>query len=57
MDSDARSLYDLFNAVTYVASNTEEILDDPRLTRRLMKIGGRMSSHPEVCGECFRVRN
>lgn len=57
MDSDVRNLYDLYNTVTYVASNTEEILDDPRLTRRLMRIGGRMASHPEICGECYRVMN
>ena len=57
MDTKVENLYDLLNTVTYVASNNEEILDDPRLVRRLMRIGGRMSAHPEICGECYRVKN
>ncbi len=57
MDTRIENLYDLYNAVTDIASNTEEILEDPRLTRRLMRIGGRIASHPEICGECFRVKN
>jgi len=48
-------MYDVFNAVTNIASNSNLVEDDPGLAYRLMRVGGRLSSHSDICNECHRV--
>jgi len=62
VDVGARTLYDVLNAVTWVASNHPDVVGDggeneadPTLARKLMRIGGQVASHPEVCTNCHRV--
>ena len=51
----ADTLYDLFNHITYVASNYRAIRDDVDLSARLMAIGGHFSEHiEEICRACNR---
>ena len=55
IDTRAETLYDLYNAITYIASNEEEVIDNPALVARLMRIGGSLASHPEFCDSCYRM--
>lgn len=48
------SLYDLYNVITDVASNSELAMENPAMAMRLMRIGGRIAAHPEICGQCHR---
>ena len=50
-----QSLYDLYNIITDIASNSIECQENPALSARLMRIGGRVSSHPSLCNTCYRV--
>ena len=51
----ADTLYDLFNHITYVASNYRAIRENPDLSARLMAIGGHFSEHIEqICKSCNR---
>lgn len=49
------SMYDLYNTLTWVGSNSTGAFEDPDLAYRLMQIGGRLAAHPERCGECHRL--
>jgi len=55
IDNQVETLFDLYNAVTYIASNSDTFSDDPKMVDHLMKIGGRIACHPEICFSCFRV--
>ena len=51
----AETLYDLFNHITYVASNYKSVRQDPELSARLMRIGGHFAEHIEdSCSSCSR---
>ena len=51
----AKTLYDLFNHITYVASNYRALREDPELSARLMRIGGHFAEHiEETCQSCNR---
>jgi len=52
VDEGAHNLYDIFNAITYVASHDVE---DPRAAGRLMLIGGNLADNQEICPHCHRV--
>ena len=55
LDNTVVNLYDLYNTVTYIASNDEDVLENPTLSSRLMKVGGRIAAHPEFCDGCHRL--
>lgn len=55
IDTRVENLYQLYDIITRVASNDEEVLEDPIMSHRLMRIGGRLASHPEFCSECHRL--
>jgi len=55
MDERVVSMYDLYNTITWMGSNSEASALDAAIANRLMQIGGRIARHPEVCGECHRV--
>ena len=51
----ATTLYDLFNHITYVASNYKAVRENPDLSARLMRIGGHFAEHIEdACESCNR---
>ena len=51
----ATTLYDIFNHITYVASNYRVIREDNELSTRLMRIGGHFAQHVEsMCNSCNR---
>ena len=51
----ADTLYDVFNHITYVASNYRAIREDASLSARLMRIGGHFAQHVEaICNACNR---
>ena len=47
-----QTLYDLFNVITDMASNSAEALQDPMLSSRLMAAASRMSIHQDICKQC-----
>jgi len=51
----ADSLYDIWNAVTYVASHSKKLVDNPMGVRRLMKVAGDMLVNKAVCSECHSL--
>ncbi|MBU1122954.1 MAG: hypothetical protein KKF54_09760, partial [Candidatus Omnitrophica bacterium] len=55
IDGRVTSLYDLYSIVTDVASNSEDVLENPVLSHRLMQVGGSMSAHPQFCEMCHRA--
>jgi len=55
IDHSVNTMYDVYNAITDIASNSELASNDSDLAYRLMSTGGRLSSHTEVCRECHRV--
>jgi hypothetical protein len=55
MDNTVVSLYDLYNIITNVASHSPASINDPDLAARMMRIGGQIASHPEICDACHRV--
>ena len=49
------TLYDLFNHITYVASNYRKVRDDADLSARIMRIGGHFAEHIDhTCRSCNR---
>ena len=55
MDTQPQTLYDMFNIVTDLASNSPEALESARLSNRLMITAGLMASHRDLCEACGRV--
>jgi hypothetical protein len=55
IDSGADTLYDVFNAVTRVATHSELMDDRPLLSHRMMTAAGQITEHPIVCEACHRV--
>ncbi len=52
----AENMYDVMNAITYVASHYRDVLDDPGLSDRLMRAGGHFAQHvSETCNNCHRA--
>ena len=51
----AENMYDIFNHITYVASNYKAIREDDALSARLMRIGGHFAQHiQDICNSCNR---
>ena len=51
----ASNMYDIFNHITFVASNYRAIREDDTLSARLMRISGHFAQHIEdVCNSCSR---
>lgn len=47
--------YDLWNAVTWVASHDPDLAQRPRQSLRLMGVAGEIERHPAMCDACHRV--
>lgn len=56
MREGVETMYDVYNAITWVATHTPEIQDDPGLQYRLMTSAGNAASHSDLCGTCHRPR-
>lgn len=55
MKHGAKSMYDIFNHITYVASNYTKVRSNADLSARLMRIGGHFAQHIEdMCKACSR---
>ena len=54
MDNPPRTLYDLYNIVTDVASNSHDARMNPRFASRLMRSASLMTTHQELCESCMR---
>lgn len=50
----ADNMYDVFNHITYVASNYVALQEHPRFVNRLLTAGGALTNHAEVCPTCYR---
>lgn len=55
LNAPPETLYDLYNLITQVGSNDVDVLAQPQMARRLMRAGGRMAQHHELCNQCHRV--
>lgn len=56
MKNDAESMYDIMNAITYVASHYKGVLDDPGMSDKLMRAGGHFARHvAKACNSCHRA--
>lgn len=55
IDQGVDNLQDLYNIITDLASNDPDVLADPAMSTRLMRVGGHIAANPEYCGECHRV--
>lgn len=55
VDQRAQTLFDLYNIITWMGSNDEAVLADSTVSNRLMRIGGRIAAHPDMCPHCHRV--
>ena len=51
-----RTLYDLYNVVTDMASNSTSALQDAEASARLMRSAGRMAVHLDICDNCGKPR-
>ena len=51
----AETLYDVYNAITKVASHSEIIADKPSSIRQTMLVAGQVVEHSEVCPTCYSV--
>lgn len=56
IESGAKTMFDVYNAITKVGTWGEKALDDPDISRKLQLIGSSVCKHMEVCGECHRVK-
>jgi len=54
IDQGGDTMYDVLNAMTFVASHGEGIADNPLRARKLMAAGGDLVEHA-VCPECRQV--
>ena len=53
----ADSMYDIFNHITYVASNYKAVRENDKLSARLMEIGGEFAQNIEdLCNTCHRPK-
>ena len=53
----ADSMYDIFNHITYVASNYKSVRENDRLSAKLMEIGGEFAQNIEdLCNTCNRPK-
>mgnify|MGYP007107587153 FL=1 len=50
-----RTLYDVFNAMTYVATHDERFAHDPQARIRLMARAGAVPGHTERCESCLHL--
>lgn len=57
LNANAGTLYDIYNAITDIASNHPDVTSDSEMSRRLMRVGGQVAAHPSVCEACHRVLN
>jgi len=49
------TMYDLYNAITYVGTHSEDVTDDFRLGDNLQRISGRLSENSRCCHECASI--
>jgi hypothetical protein len=55
IDQGSSNMGDLYDIITDIASNDPDVLIDPTISRRMMRIGGRMAANPAICGGCHRI--
>ena len=54
-DEPPTSFYDLYNILTWYASNSQAAMDDGKLSLKIMKSASRLSEDPEFCDHCHRL--
>lgn len=54
-DPPVRTMYDLYNLLTWFGSNDEEVLQDVAISSALQRAGGQLAAHPEMCRACHRI--
>lgn len=48
------TLYDVYNLITDLGSNDEDMLEDAELSQKLMRSGAKLALHQEMCTSCHR---
>ncbi len=55
LNEGGNTLFDLVNAITYVASNVPEVVVNTKLREKLMMVAGALTEQPEICPSCHRL--
>ena len=55
IEQQPQSLYDMYNIITDLASNSDEFSVDASIASRLMASASLMTAHPDMCDTCGRV--
>lgn len=55
LNEGGNTLFDLVNAITYVASNVPEVVVHTKLREKLMMVAGTLTEDPEFCPSCHRL--
>jgi len=56
LNEGGNTLFDLVNAITYVASNVPEVVEHTKLREKLMMVAGALTEQPEICPSCHRLK-